>query len=129
MRLPSPRPAAMPAEMLPILNVVLLLLVFFVMLARVTAPVTGDAVLPRSSGAVTADAALPLLQLGVDGRLQVDGLDIAEPSLRDWLRGTGATQLRLQAHAQAPAARVLATLTLLRAAGAQRVQLLVAHQP
>lgn len=129
MRLPSPRPAAMPADMLPILNVVLLLLVFFVMLARVAVPATADAVLPRSAGAVSADAALPLLQLGADGKLQVDGRELAETALGDWLRGTGATQLRLQAHAQAPAARVLATLALLRAAGAQRVQMLVAHPP
>lgn len=129
MRLSSPRPPAMPADMLPILNVVLLLLVFFVMLARVAVPSTADAVLPRSGGAVTADAALPLLQLGVDGRLQVDGQEMAETSLGEWLRGAGVTELRLQAHAQAPAARVLATLALLRAAGAQRVQLLVAHPP
>lgn len=114
--------------MLPILNVVLLLLVFFVMLARVAVPAAAEVVLPRSTGAVAADAALPLLQLGVDGRLQADGREIPETALGDWLHRSGAaTQLRLQAHAQAPAAQVLATLALLRAAGAERVQLLVAH--
>lgn len=127
MRLPSSRPTAMPADMLPILNVVLLLLAFFVMLARLPAP--ADASLPRSEAATVADVTLPLLQLDADGRLRADGQVISEADVGAWLRQAGATQVRLQARADAAASQVLAIVTLLRTAGAQRVQLLVAHPP
>lgn len=128
MRLPAPRRSAAAAEMLPILNVILLLLAFFVMLARIGVPAPA-ADLPHSSAPASADASTPLLQLDAQGVLRADGAVIEDGQLAAWCARSAAARLRLQAHARAPAMRVLAVLALLQAGGADRVQLLVAPAP
>ncbi|MEW6167895.1 MAG: biopolymer transporter ExbD [Pseudomonadota bacterium] len=128
MRLPSSgRRAPVPAEMLPILNVVLLLLGFFLMLAQ---PGTAlrSAELPRSRSAAPAAAGSVLLRLHADGTLEADGRVLPQTELAAWLRASAATELQLQAPPAVPAQRVLALLAVLRGAGAQRVQLLVSAE-
>ncbi|MFP5305019.1 MAG: biopolymer transporter ExbD, partial [Gammaproteobacteria bacterium] len=103
MRLPSSgRREPAPAEMLPILNVVLLLLGFFLMLAQPgTAPRSAE--LPRSRSAAPATTDGLLLRLHADGALEVEGRVLPQTELAAWLRASAATELQLQAPAAAPA--------------------------
>ncbi|SFF63685.1 outer membrane transport energization protein ExbD [Fontimonas thermophila] len=127
MKLSYPRRLTTGMSMLPVLNVILLLLAFFVMLAQVGAPDRAG-VLARSSAATVADSSAMLLEMDARGAVYADGVAIEDARLADWRLRSGATRLRLRADARAPAARVLAVLADLQAGGADRVQLLVVRR-
>ncbi len=116
-------------DLLPILNVVLLLLVFFMMLARIgAAPAAPSAELPRADAGAAADPVAPLLRLDAQGVLHDGARALAAHELGQWRHSTGARRVRLQARHDAAAPNLLALLALLHAAGVEQVQLLVAPE-
>ncbi|MFA5940759.1 MAG: biopolymer transporter ExbD [Sinimarinibacterium sp.] len=117
---------ALTADMLPILNVVLLLLAFFLMLVRFAPGPARSGELPRSASATTDRSELPLLRLGADGRVADGARPLQDADLGAWLQRTQANGVRLQADGAAPAVRVLTVIGRLRSAGAERVLLMVA---
>jgi biopolymer transport protein ExbD len=129
MRLSRPsRPPSRTDAMLPMMNVVLLLLVFMMLMGGVA--LAPDPVLaPRSTQAtpLAADAAVPELQLDADGVLRDrDGVAV---ELARWMTQSPPPQsLRLHADAQAPGPVVVGLLQALQAAGVSRVQLLATQR-
>ncbi|MEQ1439465.1 biopolymer transporter ExbD [Fontimonas sp. SYSU GA230001] len=121
-----PRPVA---DMLPILNVVLLLLAFFLMLVRFAPAGVRGAELPRSAAGAPDRSGLPLLTLDADGRLAAGPDPLADAQLGEWLRRTQADGVRLQAHPSVSAVRTIAVIGILHAAGARRVLMLVTNAP
>lgn len=111
-------------DMLPLMNVVLLLLAFFMMLAGLAGAAPAGA-LPRSATAAVADAHAPLLQIDRDGQLRLDGRRLDDAELKSALRAAVGGTVRVHAPPDASASRVLAVLQLLHDADARRVQLLV----
>ncbi len=128
MRLSRPsRPPSRTDAMLPMMNVVLLLLVFMMLMGGVA--LAPDPVLvPRSTQAtpLAADAAVPELQLDADGVLRDrDGVAV---ELARWMTQSPPQSLRLHADAQAPGPVVVGLLQALQAAGVSRVQLLATQR-
>lgn len=111
----SPARAVVSADMLPILNIVLLLLGFFLILAR-SAPAPSVATLPRSVAGAERPAAAPQLVVRADGALELDGRAVTEPELVAALRARRAPLLQLRADASLPARRALELVRLAAAA-------------
>jgi biopolymer transport protein TolR len=129
MKLPSTAAPRTALDLLPLLNVVLLLLGFFLLLARIDrgAPEIG---LPTSQHAdPRASATPPRLRIDADGALYIE-----ERNLGTTLDAAGLQALQaviaasdpveLQADAAAPAAQVLSVLLSLQRAGARDLRIL-----
>lgn len=119
-------------RILPLINVVFLLLIFFMLAGRLAAsdPFKVDPALSASEGPVTAPDILILV--GADGRLALDDSITDEAGLLSAVAGRismekdagDSPRVRLKADGRAPATRVVAVLELLRSAGVQKVDLL-----
>lgn len=129
-RLPRRRPTKRPDDerLLPLINIVFLLLVFFMVLGRI-APADPFKIEPTRSIAEGAAPETPvLIHIGRDGQLALEGEILPEAALIERLalaRDTDtAKDIRVKADARAEAVRVAALLRALRAAGVERVRLL-----
>jgi biopolymer transport protein ExbD len=121
-------------RILPLINVVFLLLIFFMLAGRlaVSDPFKVDPALSASEGPVTAPDILVLV--GADGRLALDdaikdeaGLKAAVAERMSKEKAAGPSpRVRLKADGRAPATRVVAVMELLRSAGVQKINLLTA---
>ncbi|TVR82912.1 MAG: biopolymer transporter ExbD [Rhodospirillales bacterium] len=129
------RPASNPDDrILPLINVVFLLLIFFMLAGRLAAPDPFDVVPPHS---VSRDQASPqdvMILIGADGRLALDGVVMAPSELQaavaDRMATHGAARARLKADGRAEAVAVVAAMALLRDAGVEHLVLLTApHRP
>ncbi|MGE0651886.1 MAG: ExbD/TolR family protein [Alphaproteobacteria bacterium] len=119
-------------RILPLINVVFLLLIFFMLAGRIAAsdPFKVDPALSASEGPVTAQDILVLV--GTDGRLALDDSIMDETALKVAVaermskekNGGPSPHVRLKADGRAPATRVVAVMELLRSAGVQKVDLL-----
>ena len=120
MRRPPQRRRDGDAGVLPLINVVFLLLIFFMVAARLAPPEPFTVAPPRSaaSGAATADVAR--VSVAADGRVAVDGADTAPGALGAALAGR---DVWLMADAQAEAAMVIGLIARMRAGGAGAVTL------
>ena len=114
--LPLPRRRAPADAAVPTINVAFLLLIFFLLTARLAPPGALEVVPPEGDGAAPPEARV--VELDADGTLAFGALrgDAALAAL-----GEGAVLLR--ADAGAPAALVAALLPRLTAAGAGPVEL------
>lgn len=114
------------AGVLPLINVVFLLLIFFMAAARL-APTDPFAVAPPQSAA-TADAPQDAARalVAADGRLALEGVAVSPDALGAALEGR---DVRLLADADAEAAMVIALLGRMRAAGARSITLVTAPLP
>ncbi|MEM6745134.1 MAG: biopolymer transporter ExbD [Pseudomonadota bacterium] len=127
-------PADDDARVLPLINVVFLLLVFFMVAGRLEPAPPFRADPPRAaSGAPdpAGDAASMRVLIGRDGALGFEGERLDENALlaRIAVLGEGATlseTLEIQADAQVDAARVAALMRRLKTAGAGGFRLRVA---
>jgi len=113
---------------LPLINVVFLLLIFFMIAGRLTA---GDPfrVDPARSTIETSAPDTPLLLLAADGRLALDGIETDRTQLLAALSVAPPEVLRLKADASADSLSVVALLATLRAAGVAEVRLLTEGAP
>lgn len=134
-RRPTRRPDS-EERILPLINVVFLLLIFFMLAGRLSEAELFDVSPPQSAAAADADApeeaqAIELL-LAADGRLALNGAAIDRGGLEAALAEQGAAlragragkPVTLKADAAADALAVVAVMEILRAAGLHKVQLI-----
>lgn len=127
-RLTRPRPAPdAEARVLPLINIVFLLLIFFMVAGTLSASDPFD-VAPAASArapAVAPEGAEVLL--GRDGRLALDSREMSEAALLDQIARRVAAApgltLRLRADGAVPAVDLVALMGRLRAAGLAEITL------
>jgi biopolymer transport protein ExbD len=112
---------------LPLINVVFLLLIFFMVAGRIAAGDPFRVQAPRAALDGPGRAEDRLLIVAADGRLALDGAEIARPALPGAL--AGATRLRVKADAAADSLAVARLLAELRAAGVAEARLMVRERP
>lgn len=115
-------------RILPLINVVFLLLIFFMLAGRFSASDPFEVEPPRSVSQGAATERDILVLVSADGRLALDG-EIIEASalgaaVADRLSPDKKMRLWLKADGSAEATRVVEVMELLRAAGAERLRLL-----
>ncbi len=115
-------------HMLPLINIVLLLMVFFMLMGSVSAPSAFKTDPPESESFQHADTASTGLALASDGRLAWDRelirMSDLESHARIWKKRHEGEVLRISADAAAEADLLLEIMEGLRAAGIERVNLL-----
>lgn len=130
MRFERPQPRRdSEANLIPLINVVFLLLIFFMLAGRLTPTESMSLEPPRSD---RADAALPtilVISIDRDGRTLMAGETLDETALVERLAETlavaeGPRRLQIKADAHLEAGRLIALLERLRAAGAEELDLL-----
>lgn len=128
--LPPKRNRSMDDNILPIINIVFLLLIFFVLAGAITRSAPFDLTLPASQQ--SEDRAVPedkVLSIAADGRLAFNGETIEPPALRDALADWPAdVALQVRADSGLKARRLSTILLQLRAAGIAEVRLLTQHE-
>lgn len=115
-------------RILPLINVVFLLLIFFMLAGRFSASDPFEVEPPRSVSQGAATERDILVLVSADGRLALDGEIIEAAALgaavADRLSPDKEMRLWLKADGSAEATRVVEVMELLRAAGAERLRLL-----
>ena len=128
MSLVRQRPKNEDDRILPLINVVFLLLIFFMLAGRLAAsdPFQIDPPVSGSEGKVTVEDLL--VQVGAEGRLALNGEEMSEEALgaavAARLSDGTAAPVRLKADGTVEAARVVAIMEILKEAGVEAVQLL-----
>lgn len=123
-------PVAPPHEdhMLPLINIVLLLMVFFMLMGSVSAPSAFKTDPPQSKSFEQADTASTGLALASDGRLawgrELIRISDLELHARIWGKLHEGEVLRISADATADADLLIEIMEGLRSAGIERVNLL-----
>jgi biopolymer transport protein ExbD len=128
MRFQPPRPKNDEERILPLINVVFLLLIFFMLAGRLAASDPFRIEPPRSTSEGLVEPQETLVLLGADGRLALDGEMLDEAALKAAVAARMASEapprVRLKADGHAEATRVVAVMELLRTAGVERLKLL-----
>lgn len=130
MRLRAARPRRARADgVLPLINIVFLLLIFFLIAGKLRAPDPFEVAPPEAAAEETPDESGPQLLIGADGALALDGVALEEGALLAALRAqfkqNGPQLLRVKADAAAEAVQVAALLARLRATGPAQTSLIV----
>ena len=127
-RLDRGRPRSDEQSVLPLINVVFLLLIFFMLTGQLAASDPFEITPPDSQSEGTSGAREMIILIGPDGRLALDGSVIEEAALRgtvaEILSEVPHARTQLKADGSAPATRVVAVMEILRDAGVERLQLL-----
>ncbi|MFO7854323.1 MAG: biopolymer transporter ExbD [Paracoccaceae bacterium] len=114
---------------LPLINVVFLLLVFFMVAGRLTSADPFDIRPTRSTLEGPAPEDEPIVQVAADGRMALDGQPMQADALVDAVAARiaegGVPKLRIKADAGTDTLALVALLTRLRAAGAAEARLMV----
>lgn len=128
MRFDPPRLRNDEERVLPLVNVVFLLLIFFMIAGKLAASDPFQTSPPQSQSDGQPETQDLLVLVGADGRLALDGEVMLEDALRSSLAvrlsSDTATRVRLKADSQAQATQVIAVMELLRDAGVERLKLL-----
>lgn len=128
MHFPTPRPKNDDERILPLINVVFLLLIFFMLAGQLAATDPFEIAPPRSASDGEAAIEDLVVQLGADGRLALDGKIMDEAALEaaivERIKGGRAGQVHLKADGRAEATRVVEVMERLRRAGVERLKLL-----
>ena len=117
-------------RILPLINVVFLLLIFFMLAGRLSAgdPFRVDP--PASVSSASAEQRDLVVLVGADGQLALDGEVVDQSALKAAVADRASEnegvspRLRLKADANAQAVQVVAVMELLREAGVERLNLL-----
>jgi biopolymer transport protein ExbD len=115
--------------MLPMINVVFLLLIFFMLLANVSVYVPFP-VEPPDAERATSDRTGFTIAIAADGRVALNGREVEDGALAASLplpRGDTPEPVWLKADRAAEADRVIAVMERLRAAGVTEVRLIAAE--
>ena len=128
MKLNQPARRPLPETVTPLINVVFLLLIFFMMAGR---PTAGDARFevtpPRAASGTAAEAAPITIAVTADGRIAVGGepVDLAHlPSAVAAAKSEDVSRVRVRADAQADAARVVRIMARVRETETTSIDLL-----
>jgi biopolymer transport protein ExbD len=115
-------------SVLPLINVVFLLLIFFMLAGQLTSADPFDIDPPQSRSDGTGETAELTVQLGADGQLALEGetMDPAalQAAVAEQVKDGESIRVRLKADADAEATEVVAVMERLRAAGLRRLKLL-----
>ncbi|MBY6057969.1 biopolymer transporter ExbD [Leisingera daeponensis] len=114
-------------SIVPMINVVFLLLIFFLMTSRLAQPDPFD-VTPPDAASETAPEAEPVLYIGADGRMHFDGAEGEAALARLAAASAGHPGLQLRADARLEAKILARILRQLAEAGLARAELVV-RQP
>ncbi len=134
MRLPQPRRREVGEPVIPLINIVFLLLIFFMLAGTFTTPEPFAVDPPEARSGDAAEDDEGVVLLGADGALAFEGeeladLDALERAVERRLDGEPGLQLRLKADGDAASHRLLDVMDRLRDAGAERLLLLTAEAP
>ena len=128
---PKRRVADEDQRILPLINVVFLLLIFFMIAGQLSKTEALKIDPPVSdSGQKTSDTPLQIV-VGADGRIVVAGTDVALGDLRDHLQSLRedlASPVSVKADASVDAVTVIWILDLLKASGATKVNLMTTRR-
>lgn len=128
MRFEPPRPRNDEERILPLINVVFLLLIFFMLAGRIAASDPFDITPPRSASESQAGPRDMLVLVDGEGRLALDGevMDKARlaETVAERVMGQEQVRVRLKADSRVEAAGVVAVMEILREAGVERLKLL-----
>lgn len=127
MRFDPPRPRSDEERILPLINIVFLLLIFFMVAGKLAASDPLEINPPQSALESEAGLRELLVLLDAEGRLALDGEVMDESALKAALQkrlSGDQMRIRLKADGRAEATRVVALMELLQDAGAEKVKLL-----
>ena len=112
-------------RVLPLINVVFLLLIFFLLAGRLAATDPFPVEAPRSLGGERIGGHDLVVHVGADGSLAFNGTVLSEARLRNAIahRASHGT-VRIKADGRVEARRVIAVMEILREAGVGRLELL-----
>lgn len=124
-------------HLIPLINVIFLMLIFFMIVGRITPSEPLTVQPPISGQGREGDDQARVLLIGADGRIALDGELITRAALREriaaWVTETRdpsasrRVNLTLKADASVRAGALRETLDLLRAAGVEKVSLITAR--
>lgn len=119
-------------RILPLVNIVFLLLIFFMLAGRLAAPDPFAIEPPKSDSEDPANASGIVVHVGAGERLALDGEPIEPAALQaqvaQRLEAAPGTSVRLMADGGIAATRVVAIMQRLRKAGVERLRLLTAER-
>ena len=128
MRLKRSKPAAdSEANLIPLINVVFLLLIFFMLAGQIAPTESITLAPPRSDSPQSARAAPLVLLIDRTGRISLDGEPLDDTTLTERVAeilADGPPHLQIKADATLEALRLVDLLEQLRAAGAENIDLL-----
>ena len=127
MRLQPPRKREMPENTIPLINVVFLLLIFFMLAGRLSQPEPFGVTPPESASEQRPGEHDSVVYVNADGKVALgrDDVSLADlPAALDAARGDAAKPVRLKADAKAEANRVIQVMEKFKAAGVGRVVVL-----
>jgi biopolymer transport protein ExbD len=128
MHLKKPAPRPQPDSLLPLINVVFLLLIFFMLMGALNAVDLFEIEPPTSASASQTILDESVVLVAADGRAAYRGGEVEDAALEAAVAAALAAEpdllFRLKADGAAPAVRVVEVMELLKAAGAERVMLL-----
>ena len=117
-----------PDTILPLINVVFLLLIFFIMTGALHAVDYFNVNAPSSSSEFQASLDDTVILVGGDGRIAIDNKEVDEVDLQlsvsDKLAANAGAIFRIKADGRVDAARVVEVMELIEAVGVRRVMLL-----
>lgn len=115
-------------SVVPLVNVVFLLLVFFMLVGQVTSPDSLDIEPPRSVIGKDDPGQTVRILLARDGRLALERVVVSESELSDRVSGIVASQptatFQMKADARIDAVRMIGVMERLQAAGVKELTLL-----
>ena len=133
MRLQPPRPKSDDERILPLINVVFLLLIFFMLAGQLSATDPLEIDPPQSVSEAAVEARELVIVLGSKGELAFDGALIEratlEAAVAERLSGNPAAQVWLKADSGAESLEVIEVMEILSAAGVARLKLLTVPRP
>ena len=128
MRLSSRTRMRILISLTPMIDVVFIMLIFYMVAGRPTLPDPFGIDPPLSASESLQDPQELIVLVDAEGRLALDGRVIAEDSLTssvaERLSDSESVQVRLKADAQVQAIEVIAVMELLREAGVEQLKLL-----
>ena len=128
MRFDPPRPKNDDERILPLINVVFLLLIFFMLTGQLSVIDPIEATPPTSVSEGTLDTRELVIMIGANGNLAFDGERIDRASLEETvakrLIGDTNIQVWLKADSGTDSVQVIAIMEILREAGVERLKLL-----
>lgn len=113
-------------RILPLINVVFLLLIFFMLAGHLAASDPFHIEPPESASQDEPGPAAVVVLIGADGRIALDGVEVNEAGLKSGLAALAdeGREVRVKADGTAPAIRVVAVMELMREAGVKTLRLL-----
>ncbi|WP_162913012.1 ExbD/TolR family protein [Rhodospirillaceae bacterium SYSU D60014] len=116
--------------MIPLINIVFLLLIFFMLAGTLSATDLFEVAPPESASEEAVGEPEMVVLMAADGRLALDGQDVDEAGLRQQVAAKLAAdpdmRVRLKADGATEAEQVITVMEMLRAAGVTELTLLAA---